>query len=272
MSMNESDRFVYRGNASILSGHLHQPADIDLNLGGSALPLSGGQSRHRIEHQNFGGLLAFTSAETAAHGAAHDSAGAVRDRRVPIPPAQATVSVVVRGLSIATRPALHVKCVAAALTAACARSSKEPSIGALDEARFEGVAFDGHRLMVSINRAFFKIHDTLTRLTASTSGAARTKTATRGPILASAPRSEDDSTAPVLTTIVKSLRWLDEPFPGSVIEGHVLTIPSLGRVFFGEMFVSGPTRRLTMLRFEFSGDIVFDGACCEVETGGNWRS
>jgi hypothetical protein len=270
MSMSESDRFVYRGNASILSGHLHQPGDIDLNLGGSALPLSGGQSRHRIENQSFGGILAFVSAETDAHGAAPDAADPPRGGRPKIAPARAVVGVSVRGLTIAARPALHVKRVAAILTADCAPNSEEPSMGTLDKARFEGVAFDGYRLSVSINRAFFKAHDTMTKLTAASAATARTNSASRGPLLSSRP--EPDSAAPVLTTIVKSLRWLDRPFPGSTIDGHVLTIPSLGRIFFGEMFVSGPTRRLTMLRFELTGDVAFDGACCEVETGGNWRS
>jgi hypothetical protein len=278
VNMSASDRFVYYGSASILSGHLHQPGAIDLNLGASALPLEGGQSRHRVGSQRFGEVLAFESAETRAVGAPRDRAESARGGRpaANAAPAQAVVGVAVRGLTIASRPALSVKHVEAVLTAECASASKEPSMRTLDEARFEGVAFDEYRLSVSINRAFFKAHDTLTKLTAATKLAAastatgRTRSG-RAPLLGASGRPEAGSAAPMLTTIVKSLRWLEKPFPGSTIDGHVVSIPGLGRVFFGEMFVSGPTRRLTMLRFELNGDIVFDGACCEVETGGNWR-
>ena len=269
--MSEFDRFVYYGNASILSGHLHGPRDIDVNLGGSALPLGGGQSRHRVDGRSFGDILAFASAETHAHGAPHDHAEPAGSGPPSTAPAQAVVGVDVRGLRFATHPPLTVTRVEAVLTADCACESKEPSIGTLDAARFEGVAFGGHRLSVSINRAFFNAHDTLTKLTAASNGAARARTAARGPVLSASTRPEDGSALPILTTIVKSLRWLEAPFPGSTIDRHVLTIPGFGRVYFGEMFVTGPTRRLTMLRFELTGDIVFDGACCEVETGGNWR-
>jgi hypothetical protein len=267
--MRGSDRFVYHGNASILSGHLHEPRDIDLTLGGSALPLEGGQSRHRVEAQRFGEVFGFASAETHARGASHDHSHP-QSGGPTTAPAQAVVGVEVRGLTIATHPTLRVKRVSAVLTANCACESREPSMGTLDDARFEGVAFDDYRLSVAINRAFFNAHDTLAKLRAASKDGARARS-DRGPILVSPVQADNGFVAPVLTTIVKGLRWRAEPFPGSAIDGHVLTIPGLGRVFFGEMFVSGPTRRLTMLRFELTGDIVFDGACCEVETGGNWR-
>jgi hypothetical protein len=267
--MSEFDRFVYRGNASILSGHLHEPRDVEVNLGGSALPLGGGQSRHHVNGRSFGEVLAFTSADTRAYGAPHDHEPAASGP-LAVPPAQAVVGVEVRGLTIATRPRLTVTRLEAVLTAHCACDSPEPSIGTLDDARFEGVAFDGHRLSVAINRAFFNAHDTLAKLTAA-AGAAPARAVRRGPALTLPTRPGDGSELPILTSIVKGLRWLTEPLPGATIERHVLTIPSLGRIFFGEMFVSGPTRRLTMLRFELTGDVVFAGACCEVETGGNWR-
>jgi hypothetical protein len=267
VTMSDSERFVYYGNASILSGHLHQQRDVELDLGGSALPLGGGQSCHRLTDQSFGDVISFVSAETHAHGAAHDHAESDADASATTPPAQAVVGVDFRGLLLATRPALRVKRIAAALTAHCDCDSAEPSMGTLDDARYEGVAVDDYRLSVSINRAFFNAHDTLSKLAAAPARA-RPRAAGRGPVLAP---PDNGSARPMLTTIVKSLRWLKEPFPGATIDGHVLSIPGLGRIFFGEMLVSGPTRRLTMLRFELTGDVVFDGACCEVETGGNWR-
>jgi len=187
-------------------------------------------------------------------------------------PARAVVGVDVRGLIIATRPALSVKHVGrGVLTADCACESKEPSMGTLDEARFEGVAFDDYRLSVSINRAFFKRARHLDQADARLNANRPNEKRVEDRCSPHQPGRTTDPFPPLLTTIVKNLRWLGEPFPGSTIEGHVLTIPTLGRVIFGEMFVSGPTRRVTMLRFELTGDVVFDGACCEIETGGNWR-
>lgn len=269
--MSGSDRFVYHGNASIVSGHLLEPRDIDLNLGGSALPLAGGRSCHRVKGQRFGEVLAFAHAETHAHGAPHDHPEA--DGLPPAPddaPAEAVVGVDLRGLTIGTRPAFSAKRIGAVLTADCACDSKEPSMGTLDDARFDEVAVDGHRLSVAINRAFFKTHDTLTKLAAVTGGDPP-GLRRRSPLLMVPRQPQIESGAPMLTTIVKSLRWLKQPFPGAAIDGHVLTIPGLGRIFFGEMFVTSSTRRLTMLRLELTGAIVFDGALCEVEAGGHWR-
>ena len=59
----------------------------------------------------------------------------------------------------------------------------------------------------------------------------------------------------IYTTIVERISWVGKPFPGSKIDGHVVTIPDFGTIFFGELLVGGSERRLTMVRFDMGSPI-----------------
>jgi hypothetical protein len=59
----------------------------------------------------------------------------------------------------------------------------------------------------------------------------------------------------VYTTIVEKIAWVDKAFPGSKIDGHVVTIPDFGQIFFGELLVGSSERRLTMVRFDMGSPI-----------------
>ena len=184
----------------------------------------------------------------------------------------------------------------AELTALCAYDAQQPSIGAMDGACFEQVRIGRHRLAVVIDRQFFRTYDTHAKLCALAEAPAAKG---RPRALLSAPRVRgvepspageaganavgetamnavgeaaiNDEASPLLTTIVKRLRWVGRPYPGATIDHHVLAIPGVGRIYFGEMVVSGATRRLTMMRFALDGAVGLDAACCEVEAGGSWH-
>jgi hypothetical protein len=60
----------------------------------------------------------------------------------------------------------------------------------------------------------------------------------------------------VYTTIVEKITWVNnKPFPKSRIDGHVVTIPNFGKIFFGELLIGGAERRLTMVRFEMGSPV-----------------
>jgi hypothetical protein len=73
-------------------------------------------------------------------------------------------------------------------------------------------------------------------------------------------------------TIVRSIKWAGDPYPGATIEQHVVTVPDFGKIFFGEILITDQSRRLTMVRLELGSPIGGVVACGEVETNGSWST
>jgi hypothetical protein len=73
-------------------------------------------------------------------------------------------------------------------------------------------------------------------------------------------------------TIVKSIRWGGEPYPGATIDHNSVTVPNFGIMFFGELVVTDISRRLTMLRLELGSPVGGDVAAAEVESNGTWSN
>lgn len=269
--MTATRRFEYRGIASVLSGHVAAPADASLDAGcASALPVNGGLSRAKIGRRTFGGVVTLAAASTHAQGDTRPARRSpARSRKAGAEaPSQAHVGADVRGLRVgggAVR--LTATRVRAELTALCAPDAEQPSIGAMDGALFQGMAFGRYPFQVTIDRAFFRQYDTHAKLRA----AASALPGSGGPHAARAAAAAGTPQAPAVLNIVKRIRWTTRPFPKATIDDNVVTIPGFGRVFFGELIVTGGTRRLTMLRFELDGAVALHGACCEVEAGGTWR-
>ena len=47
-----------------------------------------------------------------------------------------------------------------------------------------------------------------------------------------------------------------------------MRVPNFGRIYFGEMFISGDSRRLTMVRFQLGSDDGGEVTAAEGETNG----
>ena len=73
-------------------------------------------------------------------------------------------------------------------------------------------------------------------------------------------------------TVVRSIKWTGNPYPGATIDQHVVTVPDFGKIFFGEILITDLSRRLTMLRLELGSPIGGSLCCAEVETNGSWSS
>ena len=73
-------------------------------------------------------------------------------------------------------------------------------------------------------------------------------------------------------TIVRSIKWAGDPYPGATIEQHVVTVPDFGKIFFGEILITDQSRRLTMLRLELGSPIGGFLACAEAEDNGSWSN
>lgn len=268
-----------------MSGRIIRPRALSLDPGGaSALPIEGGASCATLPAADFAGVIGFRAATTHARGARDEDPVRSGARRRPPRSTQAHTGAEMTDLTIRVgTTVIAIGHLCAELTALSHFDATQPSIGAMDGACFEQVRIGRYRLSVAIDRQFFRTHDTHDKLCAACVSAAP-RAVLRAP--QSQPqshpqprsRSRDvgaaaavDGGGPVLTTIVKSLRWVGKPYPGATLDHHVLTLPGVGRLYFGEMLVSGATRRLTMLRLALDGAVVGDVACCEVEAGGAWH-
>jgi hypothetical protein len=81
------------------------------------------------------------------------------------------------------------------------------------------------------------------------------------------PSRINSSRGPIYVSIVKSIKWTREPYPGSEINENIVQIPNLGLIFFGELLVEERNRRLTMVRFELGS---FEGGYADgVDLAGN---
>ena len=70
----------------------------------------------------------------------------------------------------------------------------------------------------------------------------------------------------VKCSIVQEIRWDGPPHPTATIHDHVVHVPDFGKIYFGEMFIKGDSRRLTMVRFQLGSPDGGEVAAAEGET------
>jgi hypothetical protein len=71
----------------------------------------------------------------------------------------------------------------------------------------------------------------------------------------------------VKCTIVKEITWDGAPHPTAKIYGHVVRVPNFGKIYFGEMFVTDHSRRLTMVRCQLGSDDGGEVTAADGESG-----
>jgi hypothetical protein len=282
--MQHTRRLVFRGNAAAASGRILRPTDVLIDVNGaSSLTVVGGISQSRIEAQTFGPYVRFARASTLAEGTFHDAQKALdlTYRRTDQDGMTATtrVSAEVDGLFIGGKPEFSVARVRAALSGQHTYGADEPPFTLPDGGvGVDGVTIGGHGVAVDIDfdafrqcpthgsllkaagdRGFVAQHGGCFFLAPGTSAQA-----------ASGPSGMRESSGTIFGTIVKTIRWLDAPYPGATIDHHALTVPDFGTIFFGEILISSLSRRLTMLRLELGSPVGGFIACCDVESNGIW--
>ena len=65
---------------------------------------------------------------------------------------------------------------------------------------------------------------------------------------------------------MQEIRWDGAPHPTATIHGHVVHVPDFGKIYFGEMFITGDSRRLTMVRFQLGSPDGGEVTAAEGET------
>jgi hypothetical protein len=278
--MDIERRFVFRGSATPAGGRIIRPKELVIEtMGASSLAVTGGRSRGELGRTRFGEFASLRSAETLAEGLFDDrqqvrelTHGRVREDSLS---STTKVRSEVRALVVGSKPALRVDHLRAALIARSPDRSGEPSIKT-SELRISGVDIGGHALIVELDTELFERYDTRSKLIAAADrpGFLRQK---GGPLLMSADtRRQTDASflmqaeGTIYASVVREIRWKGKPYPGATIDHHLVVVPNFGRIYFGEIFISVFSRRLTMLRLQLGSPVGGFVAFSEAESNGSW--
>jgi hypothetical protein len=263
--MELTKRFLFRGNASALSGQIFRPKTVIIDMeGASSLGVSGGRSQAQIKGRAFDEVIRFGSAMTLAEGLFDDEklARAVTNHKAEPQELNATTNVVaeLRELSVGRQIVFNAKRIRAALVSRSPRGSGEPSIAPAKGVVIQGVDVGGFGLDIALNAGLFQKLDTRSKVAAAADdpkmmskfGAHFVPDAT---VKGQARRAGlIVRNGIIYTTIVEKITWTGKPYPGATIDGHVVTVPDFGRILFGELLIGGSERRLTMVRFELGSE------------------
>jgi hypothetical protein len=281
--MEARRRFVFRGNAAAFGGRLFRPTDIVIEASGaSCLPVTGGRSRSRIPAVAFGDVIKIGSAFTLAEGFFDNAAQAIDLTNHKVAEdsltTSTTVSAEVDDLAVGRKPVLTARKVLATFRSKSPLGSGEPGIALDRETAIEGLAIDGFALVVEFDAELFQQYDTRAKLVAAADDPAFVRA--HGTCLYMTSTYEGQAAPPpgrliernciIYATIVRSLKWAADPHPTAKIDGNTIVVPDLGRVFIGEMLITGSSRRLTMLRFELGSPDGGFVAAVDVDSNGGW--
>jgi hypothetical protein len=278
-------RFIFHGNAAAIGGRLVRPVNLVLDSAtASVLTVVGGRSSARAVNTRFGEWVSFREASTLAEGVFDDvkqqielTYGRVAEDALLT---STHVSAEVLDLTIAGKPQLTVKRLHGALSSRSPAGSGEPPISPGADTAIEGVAVDGHELIVDLDLALFQKCDTRAKLLTAAddprfveaSGDCLFMKATFGGRPAPPVGRLLHAYGMIPATIVKAVRWAGDPYPGARIDHHSVTVPDFGKIFFGELLIADMSRRLTMMRLDLGSPLGGSLACGEVQSNGTWSN
>lgn len=273
--MDIERRFIFRGNATPVGGRISRPKELVIEAGGaSSLTVSGGRSRGVLKTTRFGEFAALKSAETLAEGLFDDRAqareltfGRVREESLT---STTLVRSDVRGVVVGTKPLLRADQLRAALVAASPGRSGEPSIRTRDM-RIAGVDVGGHALIVDLDTELFEQYDTRSKLLTAIDKPSFLRQRSANFLMTDPGQVfVTQADGMIYASVVREIRWKGKPYPGATIDRHVVTVPDFGKIYFGEMFITSISRRLTMMRLQLGSPMGGFLAYSEVETNGSW--
>jgi len=282
--MTLKPRFVFHANASAMGGRIGKPKDILIESGAaSSLSASGGRSTAKAASGSVGDQIRFGSLSTFAEGKFDDLAKWIEALCGDLPADTLTtttkVNAEVRDVAVDAKAGFTAKRIKGGFVSKSPGAGGEPSIVLDEDTVIEGAAIGGFKLIVEINTSLFRQYDTLAKLRTAADSPKFVKQngasllinkAVAGRTTASPAGRLVESSGKIYGTGVKSLRWADKPYPGAVIDGHIITIPDCGEFYFGEIFISPLCRRLMMLRLELCCPQPMMLMCADAEDNGSW--
>lgn len=278
-------RFIFRGNAAAIGGRIVRPQDLILeNTVASSLTVVGGRSTSSGGRFAPSDYIGYDSATTVAEGVFDDLKQQIElsYQRVHEDALTMTtqVSAAVNGLHVGTKPRFVAQTLVATLVSRSPRGSGEPSIAVDAATTIAGVSIDGHSLNVQLATSTFQKYDTRAKLLAAAddpqfvkeSGDSLLMRATVAGVPGPAAGRLIHACGNTYATIVRSITWAGDPYPGATIDHHVVTIPNFGKIYFGELLITELSRRLTLLRFELGSPDGGSAVAPEVDANGSWSN
>ena len=276
-------RFIFHGDAVAIGGRIVRPEDIILDPRcASALTVVGGRTSSSSKGMRFGKWVRFGSASTLAEGLYDNRKQLIAltngiGRREDLT-TTTTVRAELLDLIVGVEPQLTVKRLRASFTAKSAvPTDDETVIRSGNDLAIDSVAIGGHKLVVELNKTLFQEHDTFTKLRRATSNPAFVKEngtsfLAGATTIGGQPQGGGvvEIRGTIYGSVVRNLRWSGKPYPGATIDGHLVTVPEFGRIYFGELLISRDSRRLTMMRLELGSPFGGDMACSDVQDNGSW--
>jgi hypothetical protein len=278
-------RYVFRGNASAFGGYLYRPDSVVFDVpGASSLTVSGGRSTAKVPGQRWK-LASFDRAETFAEGLFDELQKASQSMRVPTwtpheeelhPTTTAWAEIF--GLAIgdgATR--VTVEHARAHMLSTSTSVSRDTSIHLDETTTIEGVSVGGRPLVIELDKRPFQDHTTRSKLVAALDDERYAKeygaqffldAPVEGDLV---PRRRRLANCDLIYgTIVRSIRWAGDVYPGATIDGNMVVVPDFGRIYVGEVLIGEAERRLTMVRFDLGSPNAGRASGSEVQSNGSW--
>ncbi|MBS1858623.1 MAG: hypothetical protein JST11_24855 [Acidobacteria bacterium] len=273
--MGQPKHYVFHASACAAAARIRRPKPMTMPAhGAAALPITGGESRadHPTckwpEQPEAGAAhyLTFDSVLSHVNGDFEDAAQATAMTRgeVPVESLAALTGVTseVRNVSVMGRVTA-----ARVVMKLQARSvTWEPSIRC-EGSVLEGVAVDGHPVSITLATDFFSQHDTLAKLGDACGTPTHRHCFFDGGEGARHGFVHRNGTGKA--TLVKEITWAGPAHPNATIDGHCITIPDFGKVYFGELFVTAASRRLTMMRFQLGSPVGGEICLASGDTNGS---
>ncbi|MCX6627868.1 MAG: hypothetical protein NTW28_09595 [Candidatus Solibacter sp.] len=264
-------RHIFHGHASGVSAHIRRPESRLLPVqGSSSLPVTGGFSESNLGPQKLDKWVSFEAVSTSAHGDYVDAAAGLATTTGAVAfdaaPTETRVRAAVHGLVILGR--VHVAHAAMGLVSHSAVGQEQPVIR-LEGNVLEGVRIDDSRLAITLAEEFYCECDTKDKLARRHSaGLAPHHARLFLPAVSGVDQVSGfpEAKGTVKCTIVQEIRWDGAPHPTATIHGHVVRVPNFGKIYFGEMFITGDSRRLTMVRFQLGSEDGGEVSAAEGET------
>jgi hypothetical protein len=274
-------RYIFHGDAVAIGGRVVRPKDVWFDPEcGSTQPTTGGRTSAAVKGRRFDKFLRFGSATSLAEGAFDDrkkqqqvTKGIGRHEDLST---TTTVRAAVTDLVVGVKPQLVIKRLRVSLIS---KSPEKPDgetiIGMGKDAAIDGVAIGGHKLVIELNKTLFRENDTFTKLKRAAQDATYMQNHAAclvvGATIDGKPQSGlIEVRGTCYGTIVQSIRWAGKPYPDAVIDGHVVTVPEFGKIYFGEILISRDARRITLLRCEFGSPFGGDMGAADVQDNGSW--
>lgn len=278
-------RFFFHGNAVALAAHIRRPDDYFIPaVASSCLPVTGGLAQADAGGQSFHDLISFGSASTRATGDFSDLRGAADytqgnhgDNNLPT---NTFVESAMKNFKITAGRVFSVDELLVRLENTSDRRGRT-SFRSLQVA-IDGVAVDGHILLVKTNPEIFAEHDTKAKLEQAfqhDSGFRQQcghqfffpgEPPEQGVMERLFTKSEiPEADGLIYGTIVTSMAWASTPAPETEIDRNRLIISGLGSIYFGEIIIEEDFRRITLIRFQLGSPNGGDGSTCEVQSNGS---